>query len=66
MTKLKFKARPEEPVCTTDPYYDLCTGGYIKPSQMLEEPYATQVEEAAATIEAFLEQAQKAGWLEYL
>ena len=34
--KFNFKAI-EEAVYSTDPYYDLTNGGYIKPSELLDD-----------------------------
>ena len=62
--KFNFKT-VEEAVYSTDPYYDLTNGGYIKPSELLS--YAEQikqVEQAIQIVYEFLEQAESNGVLE--
>ena len=60
---MKFK-KLDEPVCTSDPYYDLTLGGYIKPEELLEsEEDIEAVKAAIETIESFFEEAEEAGVL---
>lgn len=63
---MKFKPNiPEEAVCVSDdPYYDLFLGGYIRPSEWLDEPDASRVEEALALLKAFLYEMESEGYLE--
>ena len=62
--KFKFK-QTEEPTYSTDPYYDLTIGGYIKPSELLADAeQIKQVEQAIQIVYEFLEQAESNGVLE--
>lgn len=62
---MKFKKVPiTGGVYSSDMYYDLFHGGYIKPQQMLEPEDAKRVQEAVATVMEFLNLAEKNGWLE--
>ena len=62
---MNFKNRDEiDIVCTSEPYYDLFEGGYIKPEDFLEPESALQVTEAIATVREFLNEASKQGFIE--
>ena len=62
--KFNFKT-VEEAVYSTDPYYDLTNGGYIKPSELLSDAeQIKQVEQAIQIVYEFLEQAESNGVLE--
>lgn len=50
-------------VYTSDPYYDLFDGGYIKPDLFLEEEDAKKISEAIELIREFLDEAQELGHL---
>lgn len=55
---MKFKKRK---VHTSDVYYDLFDGGYIKPSKMLADPAeAKAVEDAVGLVRRFLAEAVSA------
>ena len=61
---MKFKSL-EDPVCTSDPYYDLTDGGYINPEMLLEDAaQAEKVIAAAQLIQQFFEEAEEAGVIE--
>jgi hypothetical protein len=61
---MKFKEL-EEPVYTSDTFYDLFEGGYIKPEELLEDPKdAEKIRATMKVIELFLDEAQDAGCLE--
>lgn len=62
-----WKFRDEAPVTyTSEPWYDLTDGGYIKPYTMLEnQEEADEVRDAVTLIMSFLEAAEEAGFLEY-
>ena len=63
---LKFKEVPAKgPVSTSEEWYDMTNGGYIRPEEMLEEPDATKVKEAIALIIKFLDEAEESGHLEF-
>lgn len=51
-------------VYTSEPWYDLVDGGYIKPDDMLEEKDAKRVKEAIKLLEQFLSEAEYKGFLE--
>ncbi len=58
----KFKKTKVE---TSDAYYDLFEGGYIKPEKMLlDAEQATVVNNAIEVVKNFLDQASDAGVLE--
>lgn len=58
---MKFN-KNAEPVYTDDPWYDLTSGGYIKPSELLtDQEEIEKVENAIKTIEEFFEDAEEAG-----
>nr|DAS67731.1 MAG TPA: hypothetical protein [Caudoviricetes sp.] len=62
--KFNFKAI-EEAVYSTDLYYDLTNGGYIKPSELLADAeQIKQVEQAIQIVYEFLDQAESNGVLE--
>lgn len=62
--KFNFKTI-EEAIYSTDPYYDLTNGGYIKPSELLTDTeQIKQVEQAIQIVYEFLEQAESNGVLE--
>ncbi|GAA7511711.1 hypothetical protein JP0009_22830 [Helicobacter pylori] len=62
--EFKFK-QTEETTYSTDPYYDLTIGGYIKPSELLADAeQIKQVEQAIQIVYEFLEQAESNGVLE--
>lgn len=55
----------DEPVFTTDLFYDLFDGGYIKPEELLsDKKQAEAVIDAVHTIKSFLEQAENVGVIE--
>jgi arginine/ornithine N-succinyltransferase beta subunit len=55
---MRFKEL-DEPVFTTEPYYDLFDGGYIKPCELLaDEADIKSVEQAIQTIRKFLQEAE--------
>lgn len=60
---MKFK-KDVEPLFTTDLYYDLFDGGYIKPSELLEPEDADKVNDAIKIIEQFLDKAEANGAIE--
>lgn len=63
-TMFKFK-KVAEPTFTSEPEYDLLWGGYILPSELLEDPeQVEEVETAIAVITTFLNEAQEAGVME--
>lgn len=49
---LKFK-KDAEPIVTSEFHYDLFTGGYITPADVLEADDAAKVDEAIALINQF-------------
>lgn len=51
-------------VYTSEPWYALVDGGYIKPDDMLEEKDAKRVKEAIKLLEQFLSEAEYMGFLE--
>jgi hypothetical protein len=60
---VKFKKR-DEPVWSSDLYYDLFLGGYIEPSDLLADPgEAAEVDAAVATVQRFLDEARETGVL---
>jgi len=60
---MKFKKNAKT-VHSSDYWYDLTDGGYIKPDELLEKNDAQEVKEAINTIIAFFEQAENEGFLE--
>ncbi len=61
---MKFN-KVEEPEASSDFYYDLFEGGYIKPEKMLvEKEDAKKVNDAIKLVKKFLEEAEEAGALE--
>ena len=61
-----FKFRKDaEPICTSEFHYDLFTGGYINPEDILEPEDAKAVNEAIALINAFEYEAERKGLLEH-
>lgn len=55
---MEFKER-EEPMYTTDPYYDLTDGGYLKPEFLLEnQEDIDRVLAAIDTLKKFIEDAK--------
>jgi hypothetical protein len=64
MEELVFidKSEIESPVYSTDLYYDLFEGGYIKPEDMLEDPQQiADIYDAMNLIQMFLQGAQEHG-----
>ena len=62
---MNFKNRDEiDTVYTSEPYYDLFEGGYIKPEDFLEPESALQVTEAIALVRQFMSEASKQGFIE--
>ncbi len=53
-----------EPVYTDDPMYDLMTGGYIEPADMLSKEQAKIVNDAIFIVNSFLSQAEEEGVIE--
>lgn len=53
-----------EPVCSSDPYYDLFSGGYIDPAKFLEGASLEVVQDAVEVVEWFLAQLDDRGLLE--
>lgn len=66
MTEDYFKFKEiEEPVYSSELYYDFFDGGYIDPFKMLvNEEQARELREARLLIETFLSEAQENGVLE--
>ena len=66
--KMKFNFKTtQEPVYSSDPYYDLTNGGYIRPNELLADAeQIKQVEQAIRTVYEFLEQAESNGVLEII
>ena len=52
---LKFKENAE-PIYTTEPWYDIFEGGWVRPSELLEEADAEKVNEAIKLVEQFLDE----------
>lgn len=61
--KFNFK-KDAQSVCSDDPWYDLTSGGYIKPENFLEGDELQKVYDAIELIEEFLEQLDDNGFLE--
>jgi len=59
--KIKKDAKPVE---TSEPYYDLFEGGYIKPDELLEEEDAKRVAEAMKVITSFFATLEEANLIE--
>lgn len=58
---MKFN-KNAEPVYTDDHWYDLTSGGYIKPHELLtDQEEIEKVENAIKTILEFLNEAEEAG-----
>ncbi len=54
-------------IVTSDFWYDLVDGGYIKPSELLEDKNEVdRIEEAIKTLRSFRDNAQREYKLEYL
>ena len=63
--KFKFKDNNGQATCSSDFWYDIDTGGYIDPTDMLEdETQAKKVIAAVELVSSFFSQAQDAGHLE--
>ena len=63
---IKFKFKPGAEVSSSEPHYDLFDGGYIKPEELLADPeQAKKVNDAVRTIQAFFDQAEAEGVLEF-
>ena len=60
---MKFR-RGAGKVWSSEFWYDLTLGGYIKPEEMLEPDDAVRVTAAIAVIEEFEKEAQEVGLLE--
>lgn len=61
---MEFKKRAK--VKTSDVYYDLFDGGYIKPEKLLVASDAERVNAALATIREFLQEAEDKGVLVFM
>lgn len=56
----------DEPFYTSDPYYDMFDGGYIKPKDFLkDEEQIKIVDDAIKTIKAFFSQAEGKKLIDY-
>ena len=63
--KLKFKK--DAHIVTSDFWYDITDGGYIKPESLLEDPNeAKAVNEAISLLRKFFEEAESQEVLEHL
>jgi len=62
---MKFK-KEAKPIETSDLYYDLFDGGYIKPDKILEQEDAKKVNQAIETIIKFLNEAEIEGLIELI
>ena len=60
---MNFKEKAKT-VASSETYYDLFDGGYIKPDLLLEAEDAIKVKEAIKIIETFLDEARENGLLE--
>ena len=60
---MEFKENVDT-IYTSELYYDLFEGGYIKPENMLEKEDADKVKEAMNTIKNFLNEASKNNLIE--
>lgn len=61
---MKFK-KLDEPVVSSDLYYDLFEGGYLEPKNLLKDKKDVKaVEDAIALVKKYLEEAQEAGSIE--
>lgn len=61
---MKFK-KTKEGIPSSDIWYDLTDGGYIKPSEMLKDQTdVKEVEKAIETVKQFIEEAVDAGWID--
>jgi hypothetical protein len=61
---MKFKFKEGVEVSSSEPYYDLTDGGYIKPEDLLKHPaQARRVVEAIEILRDFLHQAEDEGVL---
>lgn len=55
----------EEPLYTSDPWYDLFDGGYLDPEEILKnESDVRAIRNAMWVIQAYLDEAQEAGAIE--
>lgn len=58
---MSYKFKKIQSVETTDTYYDLFLGGYIKPKKMLSDPkQVAEVEAAIKVIKDFIQEAEDA------
>ena len=58
-TRFEFKVR-KQPIPTSEFWYDLTSGGYLKPEKLLNNPdQITKVREAIQTIISYAEQAEE-------
>ena len=56
-----------ESVSSSEIYYDLFEGGYLRPERFLEDPYQVQkVNDAVSTIEQYLHQLMSAELLDVM
>jgi len=63
--KFNEELTEDDVVCYDDPWYDMTSGGYINPDELLaDKKQIDLVNKAIETIEDFLEQAENAGILE--
>jgi len=60
---MKIK-KDASPVSTSEPYYDLFEGGYIKPDELLEAEDAGRVKAAVNLITSFFAELEDAGLIE--
>jgi len=61
---MKFKEL-DEPIYTSEVWYDLFDGGYIDPAKMLEDPEdIAEIEHARDLLQWFINEAQSQGALE--
>lgn len=58
--------RDIEGVATSDPWYDLTSGGYIDPAKLLEPDDAQRVKEAADLIMEFFSEGEDNGMIELM
>jgi hypothetical protein len=64
--KFEFN-KSAEPICSSDPLYDLIWGGYIEPSEILiNSDEIDKVSDAAEVLREFLKQAEESGKLELM
>jgi hypothetical protein len=60
---MKFK-EGAEPIYTSEPWYDMMVGGYIKPEDLLEGEDAEKVGEAIKLVQQFMDDAESEGLIE--